>query len=317
MNADFATSQNTTATHRVIEEMAMHATRPMTGEEDHRPLPDAEQVVNALDDVFGIFAEVIGDSRLEEYLSPILSDLVNSFQRRVIDIERNLDTNEFQQRELIDSFDGSEIKTTQLEDLQAVGKTLLEARNAFETIRDIAADQFEITVGNAWLPNSRKSVVNHAARSQAVIDSRDFIRARQNEKTVMHIPEGAPVLFSGGFEETDIDGINLVLDRIHAKTPEMFLVTTGGNRGADVAAAAWAKSRKVACVTFGLTKKGKSAPFERNREIFKQLTPVYTVVFGGGGIQENLAELSKGAGVRAYKGAALVAKFRSEGGEGA
>lgn len=306
MDTSLETYSNVTSTARIIEEAELFAVRPGHDEEDHRALPETEVVYNLLDDIFGSIQEVFGESRLEEYSSGILSDIVNAFHRRVADIERKLDTNEFQQRDINDNFDGSEVTTNKLERLTNEGKTLVEARNAFETIRDISGDHFEMIVGNVWMPYNRKSKVNHADRSAAVVQSKDFIKAQKINKTLVHIPKGTPILFSGDNKVKDIDGVCLMLDRFFAKRPDMFLVTTGGTTGGDLIAAKWASSKKVPVVAFGLTTKGKRAPFDRNRAIFKEVKPVFSVIFGEGGIQGNLHELSKENRIKAYNGYELV-----------
>ncbi|WP_419901096.1 DUF2493 domain-containing protein [Kiloniella sp.] len=305
-------SKGLTSTARVIEEMETFGRRPFCDEEDHRPLPDSELVTNALDEVFGILTEIFTDTRLEDQLSSVLSDVVNSFNRRVSDVERKLDGTEYQLKDLQRHFDGSEITTLKLERLTAEGRTMTEARDAFEVIRDIAADQFEMIVGKAWMPRTRKSVVNHSARSQAFIGSNDFIKARKLEKTLVHIPKGTPVLFSGDYKVDDINGVCLMLDRLADKTPDMFLVTTAGNKGADIIAASWAKSKKVPVVAFGIHSKAKKAPFDRNREIFKQVKPSLAIIFGSGGIQENLRELSKKNRIKAFDGFKLVEAAKSK-----
>ena len=156
------------------------------------------------------------------------------------------------------------------------------------------------------MPNNRKSVVNHAAQSQAIIDSNDFDKARKLEKTIVHIPRGTPVLFSGDYKITDIDGVCLMLDRLLKKMPDMFLVTTAGHKGGDLIAASWAKSKKVPVVAFGLKSKAKKAPFDRNRSIFKTVKPSLAIIFGDGGIQENLRELLKENRIKAFDGFKLV-----------
>ena len=126
-------SEGSSSTQHVIEQMEMYGTRPFSDEEDHRPLPDSELVNNALDEVFGILAEIFTDTRLEDQLSSVLSDVVNSFNRRVSNVERSIDANTYSRRELHDNFDGSEVTTSKLERLTAEGATMVEARDALET----------------------------------------------------------------------------------------------------------------------------------------------------------------------------------------
>ena len=60
--------------------------------------------------------------------------------------------------------------------------TLIERRNAFEIMRDQAAELFEAHTGSAWRPRTG-SKVNHRALTAAMIDSRDFLAARRRAET--------------------------------------------------------------------------------------------------------------------------------------
>jgi hypothetical protein len=55
-------------------------------------------------------------------------------------VQRQLDDNEDRQRRSQSEQDGSEICSVELERLIAQGQTLIEKRNAFEMLRDRAAD---------------------------------------------------------------------------------------------------------------------------------------------------------------------------------
>ena len=79
----------------------------------------------------------------------------------------------------------------------AEGITLLERRNAFEFMRDYAADLFEAETGSAWRPRTG-SKVNHANMTAAMIDSRDFLSARRHAETEVLIPAGPRIAFTGG-----------------------------------------------------------------------------------------------------------------------
>src|SRR3546814_20652220 len=65
-----------------------------------------------------------------------------------------------------------------LERLTAEGQTLIERRNAFELMRDQAAEHYERHTGSNWRPRSG-SMVNHRNLTSAMIDSRDFLAAKK------------------------------------------------------------------------------------------------------------------------------------------
>ena len=141
------------------------------------------------------------DTRLEPDLDDLLWSTVNLFHRATDRIERELDDNEQGQRRLQREQDGSEVKSVELERLTAEGQTLIERRDAFELMRDQAADHFEQHTGSSWKPRTG-SKVNHRNMTAAMIDSRDFIAAKRRAETEVLVPVGPKIAFSGG-DSTD------------------------------------------------------------------------------------------------------------------
>ena len=68
--------------------------------------------------------------------------------------------------------------------LIAQGLTLIERRNALEFFRDHLAELYSTEIGSTWRPRSG-SQVNHRALTAAMIDSRDFLNAK--ELAEMHV----------------------------------------------------------------------------------------------------------------------------------
>src|SRR3546814_15071865 len=102
--------------------------------------------------------------RISDWSSDVCSSdlwsLVNLFHRKIDRVQRGLDDNEDAQRRSQREQDGSEVRSVELERLIAQGLTLIERRNAFEFLRDHAAELFEGRTGSAWKPLSG-SKVNH------------------------------------------------------------------------------------------------------------------------------------------------------------
>jgi hypothetical protein len=88
----------------------------------------------------------------------------------------------------------------------AEGITLLERRNAFEFMRDYAADLFEAQTGSSWRPRTG-SKVSHANMTAAMIDSSDFLLARRRAETEVLIPAGTKIAFGGGMDYNDHERI--------------------------------------------------------------------------------------------------------------
>src|SRR3546814_19014114 len=82
----------------LLDELALYGHRPHQDEPDPRPLPEAQACEGALNDVFDILAQLLGETRLEDDLADLLWSLVNLFHRKIDRVQRGLDDNEDAQR---------------------------------------------------------------------------------------------------------------------------------------------------------------------------------------------------------------------------
>ncbi|WP_235890989.1 DUF2493 domain-containing protein [Pararhizobium mangrovi] len=284
-------------TATLLDELQLYGHRPFQDEPDPRPLPEAHIVTGAIADIFDALGAMFEDTRLEPDLDDLLWSTVSIFHRAADRIERELDTNEQAQKRMQREQDGSEVKSVELERLLAEGLTLIERRNAFEAMRDLAADHYETRTGSPWRPRSG-SMVNRKALTAAMIDSRDFIAARKRAETEVMLPAGPKIGFTGGIDCTDHPAIWAALDRVYAKHPDMVLLHGGSPKGAEKIAACWADARKVAQIAFkpDWTRHAKAAPFKRNDALLDVL-PIGVVVFPGSGISDNLADKARKLGI--------------------
>ena len=298
---DFEPHHDSSPTDHVLQELQLYGYRPFEDEPDPRPLPEGDRVAGAIADIFDALVSTMEDTRLEPDLDDLLWSTVNLFHRATERIERELDDNEQGQRRLQREQDGSEVKSVELERLTAEGQTLLERRDAFELMRDQAADHFERHTHSIWRPRSG-SMVNHRNLTAAMIDSRDFLAAKKRAENEVLLPPGPKVAFTGGLDYNDHRLIWAKLDQVHAKHPDMVLLHGGSPKGAELIAAKWADNRKVPQIAFrpDWTKHGKAAPFKRNDAMLDVL-PVGVLVFPGTGIQENLADKARKLGIPVMK----------------
>lgn len=288
-------------TDRFIYEMQVFGYRPFQDEPDPRPLPEEPVVQSALTAMFDAFAEMLGDTRLEPDLDDLIWSTVNLFHRAGERIQRELQRNEDAQRNGQREQDGSEVKSVELERHIVEGVTLLERRNAFEFMRDYAADLFEAQTGSTWRPRTG-SKVSHANMTAAMIDSRDFLSARRRAETEVMIPAGTKIAFGGGTDYNDHDRIWAALDKAHVKHPDLVLLHGGSPKGAERIAACWAEARKVTHVAFkpNWTKHAKAAPFRRNDDMLSVM-PAGVIVFPGSGITSNLADKARRFGIPVWQ----------------
>jgi hypothetical protein len=296
------------ATSTLLDELALYGHRPFQDEPDARPLPETSQVTGAISDIFDALVSTLQDTRLEPDLEDLLWSTVNVFHRATERIERELDDNEQAQKRGQREQDGSEVKSVELERLLSEGLTLIERRNAFELMRDLAAEHFQVHTRNTWHPRTG-SMVNRKHLTAAMIDSRDFLMARRRAETEVLLPAGPKIGFTGGYECNDVQAIWAALDRVNAKHPGMVLLHGGSPKGAERIAACWADKRKVPQIAFkpDFNRHKNAAPFKRN-DVLLETMPIGVVVFPGSGISDNLADKARKLGIPLFD-------FRPKGGD--
>src|SRR5271170_8034802 len=259
-------------TAHLLDELALYGYRPGQDEPDPRPLPEPDAVQARLDNAVEALSAMLTGTGLEDDLDDLLWSFVNLFHRKLDRIERELDVNEQAQRRSQAEQDGSEVKSVELEHLINQGISLIERRNAFEFVRDHAAELYEAATGSAWRPHTG-SMVNHRALTAAVIDSREFLAARRRADAQVLAPSGTRIAFTGGADCNDHTRIWEALDKIRTKHPDMVLLHGGSPRGAERIAACWADNRKVPQVVFkpDWAKHRNAAPFKRNDTMLEAL----------------------------------------------
>ena len=294
---DLEPTHRNSATARVIEHLELYGYQPSGSEPNPRPLPEPDLLAGAISDMFDILAGTLRDTSLEPDLDDLFWCLTDLFHKKAARVQRQLEDNEDRQKRSQHEQDGSEIRSVELETLIAQGQALLERREAFEQIRDYAAERYETETGSAWRPRAG-SLVNHRHLTAAMIDSRDFIAARRKADTELMLPKGPKIAFSGGADYTDHKLIWSVLDKVLVKHPDMVLIHGGTPKGAEKAASCWADHRKVTQVAFkpDWAADGKAAPFKRNDRML-EIVPVGVIVFPGSGITGNLADKAKKLGI--------------------
>jgi hypothetical protein len=298
LDAEFHTSSTT---GYLLDELALYGYRPGQDEPDPRPLPEPEMVRAELVGVVDSLAGILADTRLEDDLADLLWSFASIFHRKIDRLERDLDTNEQAQIRSRRDQNGSEIASVELERLIEQGIGLIERRNAFEFFRDTAAERYEAVTGSSWRPRVG-SMLNHRTLTAAMIDSREFLAARQRAESQLLVPPGPKIAFTGGLDCNDHTRIWDVLDRVRAKHPDMVLLHGGSPKGAERIAACWADNRKVAQVVCkpDWTRHKNAAPFKRNDQMLEVL-PIGVIAFPGSGITENLADKARKMGIPVWK----------------
>lgn len=258
-------------------------------------MPDPEAARLCTQQMVADLFALMGDTRLAPLASRIAWGMVNSFHKVAQQIAREEDDAARALGELARIQDPSEIHALEVEEKQRHCQSLSEALAAIECMRDHAAEVYRVESGKPWSATNGSRTSRALTASQ--IEARDFLSARAQSRREAHAPTGPVVVVSGGSGWLAHEPLWQRLDLIRERVPHMTLATTAQRSGTDAIAAAWAASRGVPIVAFRLNRaKGNSAGFDRNRQLVA-LSPVEAIICEGSGLQVNLAQRCREAGV--------------------
>ena len=282
--------------HLAIEQLD----RPATTD-----LPDREAVEQTLAGIWSDLLALFPDTALEEDAEEIAWGLVNLFHRAAAKRSAQLDRATDEIRCLLGSADGSEVHSSELERQIDRARAAEAAMVGLEALRETAAALYMNETGSSWRPAGGSRLNHSAALTSAVVDGRDFLRARAESRRRAAMPEGTPVLFAGGrlsFASADeakavANSVWETLDKVRDRVVDMVLVHGGDAKGLDRIAAAWAERRRIAQVAFGLDRRlGSRAGFRRNEQMLA-LRPRCLVAFPGNGVLQRLVIQAKEKGI--------------------
>lgn len=268
-----------------------------------RPDPEAiDQTLAAIwSDLFALFTDTILEDQAEE----LGWGFVNLFHRAAAKASTRIDRATDEIRLLLATNDGSEIHTAELEQQVERAQAAEGKMLALEALRETAAALYLAETGSSWKPAGGSRLSHDALSTSAVVQGREFLKARAEGKRRATMPEGTPVVFAGGrlnFISADDakaygDAIWRTLDRVRANVADMVLVHGGDGKGADRLAASWSERHKVPQIAFSLdTRLGARAGFRRNEQMLG-LKPRYVVAFAGNGVLERLVIQAKERGI--------------------
>ena len=298
-------AQNESFTAMVCEQAALFGATPGPDEFDNRPVWGEAESTAAVLKAFGALAEAAPDgTQLADERASLLWGFVNTLDAQTQRLDRAADKLIPGIRELQREQDGSEIRSRELELATDRAENLTARRDAFEGLRDTAAEAYRVETGEVWRPRRGSHVSQTGKLTSAVIEARDFQRARKDRENTAHLPQGTLVAVAGGKEATDAGKIIGQLDKLKAKYADVVLVH-GGGPGAEKVAAGWAERNGVHQIVCkpDWDAHGRAAPFRRNDELLS-LLPKGVIAFPGSGITDNLVDKARSLGIPVQRVAA-------------
>ena len=190
------------ATAAACEHAALYGATPERDEFDTRDIWDVDDAIDAVHEAFRILAQGVGPdgTQLADERESLLWGFVNMLDSQTQRLDRTADKLMPGLRDLQREQDGTEIKSRELELVTDQAQNLGNRRDAFETMRDVAADAYRVETGSMWQPRRGSHTSQTGKLTSAAIDARDFQRARKDRKTMakMHLPQGTLVAITGG-----------------------------------------------------------------------------------------------------------------------
>ena len=303
---DIIEKRGQSATATVCENAALYGATPGRDEFDTRDVWDEDEAIGAMQEAFGLLADAVAPDgfQLADERESLLWGFVNMLDAQTRRLDRAADRLMPDLRDLQREQDGSEIKSFELELTTDRAQNLTARRDAFEAMRDAAAESYRTVTGNTWRPRRGSHTSQTGHLTSAAIDARDYIRAKKDRKTQAHLPQGTLVAIAGGKDVANPAAVIERLDRVRAKYADMVLLH-GGGPGVERIAAQWAERNGVHQVVCkpDWDRYGRAAPFRRNDELLN-LLPKGVIAFPGSGITENLIDKAHSLGIAVDKVAA-------------
>ena len=292
-------TQTASPTAAVCESMALYGAAPEPGELDSRDVWDEDDATEALSEAIRIMVSgvTVDGTQLADEREALLWGFVNCLHSQVARLDRAVDRIVPELKDLERAQDGTEVKAWDLELMTGRARNLGDRRDAFESLRDVAAEAYRVHTGEVWRPRHGSHSSRTGTLTSAAIDARDFRRARKDREISAHLPDGTLVAVTGGKTVADADAVWTTLDRTKEKHGDMVLLH-GGGPGVEKIAASWAEARGVDQVVCrpDWNAHGKAAPFRRNDELLN-LLPKGVIAFPGSGITGNLVDKAKQLGI--------------------
>ena len=165
-------SASSTAT--ICENLALYGAAPDRGELDSRVVWDEDDSLDALGEAIRVIVAgiTVDGTQMADECEPLMWGFVNMLHAQMQRLDRAVDRITPDMRDLETAQDGSEVKAWELQLLTDKAQNLGDRRDAFEKMRDLAADAYRAETGDVWRPR-HGSHTSQASKSktQAQVES--------------------------------------------------------------------------------------------------------------------------------------------------
>ena len=180
------TSATASSTATVCENMALYGAAPERGELDSRVVWDEHDAMDALSEAIRVIVDgiTVDGTQMADEREALMWGFVNCLHSQVTRLDRAVDRIAPEMKDLEKAQDGSEVKAWELQTLTDRAQNLGDRRDAFEKMRDLAADAYRVETGEPVaepqefrLVNRRQDYLRHSLLHDFVFYGRDAERS--------------------------------------------------------------------------------------------------------------------------------------------
>jgi len=149
MHEIIETTATASQTATICESLALYGAAPERGELDSREVWDEDDATGALSEAIRIMVDgiTVEGTQMADEREALLWSFVNCFHAQIGRLDRAVDRIAPEMHDLERAQDGTEVKAHELETLTDRARNLGDRRDAFEKMRDVAADAYRVHTG--------------------------------------------------------------------------------------------------------------------------------------------------------------------------
>ena len=170
---NFISTETSSQTAMACEQAALFGATPGPDEFDNREIWNEEETLAGIEEAIHILAGAVTQdgTQLADERESLLWGFVNALHAQVKRLDRGIDKIAPEMKDLGQEQDGSEIKSRELELLTGRVQNLGDRRDAFEAMRDLAAEGYRTETGDTWRPRNGSHSSQTGKLTSAAIDA--------------------------------------------------------------------------------------------------------------------------------------------------
>ena len=267
------------------------AQRPSAASSDSREVWDEDDATEALGEAIRIVVDgiTVEGTQMADEREALLWSIVNCFHAQIGRLDRAVDRIVPEMKDLETAQDGTEVKAWELQLLTDRARNLGDRRDAFERLRDTAADAYRAETGEYLASPQRIAYLEVGKRSRPPPSTRATSGAHARSERPAATCRTAPWWRSPAARRLLTPPSSGASSTARTRSTATWSSSTAAPPASRTVAAKWAEARSVDQVIVRPDWKahGRAAPFRRNDALL-DLLPKGVIAFAGSGVTGNL-----------------------------